>query len=154
MSPLTIREATPQDIPAILSLYREAQIDDSQIDETSAFTPEEAVAHLASLARYPYYRVFVALIGQTIVGTYELIILDNMAKRGLKSAIVEDVAVSPAYQGQGIGRAMMHHALEQCRQAACYKLTLSSNLKRTSAHRFYDSLGFTRHGYSFQTHLP
>jgi len=149
MPPITIREATPQDIPAILHLYREAQIDDA-----TAFTPEEAVAHLASLARYPDYRVFVALLEENVVGTYELLIMDNLAKRGLKSAIVEDVAVHPQHQGQGIGRAMMHHALAQARQAACYKLTLSSNLKRDSAHRFYDSLGFTRHGYSFQTHLP
>ena len=33
--------------------------------------------------------------------------------------------------------------------AGCYKMALSSNLKREAAHRFYDSLGFGRHGYSF-----
>jgi len=82
------------------------------------------------------------------------VILDNMAKRGLKSGVVEDVAVHPEHQGQGIGRAMMQHALDQCRLAACYKMTLSSNLKREGAHLFYDSLGFTKHGYSFQIELP
>ena len=77
-----------------------------------------------------------------------------MAKRGLKSGVVEDVAVHPNYQGRGVGRTMMQNALDQCRSAGCYKLTLSSNLKREGAHRFYDSLGFTRHGYSFQMELP
>jgi GNAT superfamily N-acetyltransferase len=48
-----------------------------------------------------------------------------------------------------VGRAMMAHAIEQCRKAGCYKLALSSNLKREDAHRFYESLGFERHGYSF-----
>jgi GNAT superfamily N-acetyltransferase len=79
--------------------------------------------------------------------------MDNMAKRGRRSGIVEDVAVDPQYQGRGIGRAMMQHALEQCRRADCYKLVLSSNLKREDAHRFYDSLGFKRHGYSFRVEL-
>jgi len=64
--------------------------------------------------------------------------------------VVEDVAVLPAWQGHGIGRAMMEHARAQCRTAGCYKLSLSSNLKREAAHRFYDALGFERHGYSFQ----
>jgi hypothetical protein len=30
-----------------------------------------------------------------------------------------------------------------------YKLALSSNLRRLDAHRFYDTMGFARHGYSF-----
>jgi GNAT superfamily N-acetyltransferase len=40
------------------------------------------------------------------------------------------VGVAPQRQGQGIGRAMMAHALEECRKAGCYKLALSTNVKR------------------------
>jgi hypothetical protein len=40
----------------------------------------------------------------------------------------------------------MGHACEECRLAGCYKLTLSSGLPREGAHRFYESLGFERHG--------
>ena len=149
MNDLAIRAANERDIPAILKLYR-----DAGIDGEIGFTVEEAVAHFALLRTYPYFQVFVAVSGETVFGTYELVILDNMAKRGRKSGIVEDVAVDPEHQGSGIGRAMMQHALDQCRLAACYKMTLSSNLKREGAHRFYDSLGFTRHGYSFQIELP
>ena len=149
MDNITIRKATMQDIPAILALYR-----DAEIDGDDGFTSEEATEHLVSLNRYPYFHVFVALRDGVFAGTYEFVILDNMAKRGRKSGGVEDVAVSPYLQGKGIGRAMMEHALEECRLAGCYKLTLSSNLKREGAHRFYDALGFARHGYSFQVELP
>jgi GNAT superfamily N-acetyltransferase len=148
MNDLTIREAAEEDIPAILALYSAASIGDGE-----NFTVDEALLHLTSLSQYPSFRVFVALVDRTIVGTYELLIMDNMAKRGKRSGIVEDVAVDPHTQGQGIGRAMMQHALEQCRQAECYKLTLSSNLKRDDAHRFYDALDFKRHGYSFQIEM-
>lgn len=39
-------------------------------------------------------------------------------------------------------------------ESGCYKLALSSNLKREKAHAFYDALDFERHGYSFRMALP
>jgi len=144
MIPVDIREATEADVPDLLRAYRE-----SGIDAGEAFTPDEARAQFARLARYPSYRFFIAIVDGAFAATYALIILDNLAKRGVKAGVVEDVAVLPEFQGKGVGRAMMSHAREECRRAGCYKMTLSSNLKRTGAHAFYDSLGFERHGYSF-----
>jgi len=80
--------------------------------------------------------------------------MHNLGHLGAPSAIVEDVAVAPALQGNGIGKAMMQFALELCRGKGCYKLMLSSNLKREQAHAFYDSLGFERHGFSFRVDVP
>jgi GNAT superfamily N-acetyltransferase len=144
MSDITMREATENDLASILRIYESAGI-----NADGNFMLEEAREHLMIFRRYPCYRIFVALLSEQIVGTFALLIMDNLAKRGRKSAVIEDVAVDPACQGRGIGRAMMHHARELCREAGCYKLVLSSNLKREEAHRFYDALGFSRHGYSF-----
>lgn len=144
MTDVTIREATESDLPEILRAYAAAGIDGGR-----SFSVEEATEHFACLRRYPSYRIFVALVDGGVAGTYALAILDNLAKRGAKCGVVEDVAVMPERQGKGVGRAMMDHAREQCRLAGCYKLTLSSGLPREGAHRFYDSLGFERHGYSF-----
>lgn len=149
MKDLLIREAGEDDIPAILALYAAAGIG----DETQ-FTVKQAGEHLAVLKQYPSFRLFVAVAGQAVIGSYELLIMDNLPKRGRRSGIVDAVAVHPEHQGKGVGRAMMRHALEECRLGGCYKLTLSSNLKREDAHRFYDSLGFQRHGYSFHVELP
>jgi GNAT superfamily N-acetyltransferase len=144
MREVVIREACEADLPAILRAYTEAGIGGGE-----SFTLEEARVQFARLLRYPSYRVFVAESAGEIAGTYALIVLDNLAKRGAKAGVVEDVAVFPAQQHKGIGQAMMAHAREECRAAGCYKLTLSSGLPREGAHRFYDSLGFERHGYSF-----
>jgi ribosomal protein S18 acetylase RimI-like enzyme len=148
MDDAAIREAVESDLPAILGVYSEAGIDSGD-----AFSVEEARAQLARFRQYPSCRVFVAELGVKIAGTYTLLILDKLGKRGTPAGVVEDVAVVPRYQGRGIGRAMMRHAMEECRAAGCYKLTLSSNLKREAAHRFYDGLGFERHGYSFRIEL-
>jgi len=48
---------------------------------------------------------------------------------------------------------MIRFALQRCREADCYKLALSSNLKRAGAHAFYESLGFVKQGYSFVADL-
>jgi GNAT superfamily N-acetyltransferase len=148
MPAIEIRDATDGDLPAILHLLAESGIDGGR-----SFTLDEARAHLARMRLWPGFRLLAAVADGEIAGTYSLAIVDKLGKRGTPSGVVEDVAVAPHRQGQGIGRAMMEHALQECRKAGCYKLALSSNLKREGAHRFYESLGFERHGYSFAVFL-
>ncbi|MDR7151606.1 GNAT superfamily N-acetyltransferase [Hydrogenophaga palleronii] len=147
---LLIREALEADLPSVLALYAQPGLDDGEV-----LSPEEARTVWRQFARYPSYRLFVAQDEtNTIVGSYALLVMHNLAHRGTPSAIAEDVVVSDAHQRQGIGRALMAHALQQARAAGCYKLALSSNARRTEAHTFYRSLGFAQHGLSFliETH--
>jgi GNAT superfamily N-acetyltransferase len=66
---------------------------------------------------------------------------------------VEDVVVDQAHQGRGVGTEMMRHAIAEARSRRCYKVALSSNMKRDRAHAFYEGLGFRRHRYSFLVEL-
>jgi GNAT superfamily N-acetyltransferase len=141
---IEIRDAKSSDLAGVLRVLA-----DSGIDGGQSFTLEEAREHLERIRRWPNYRLIVAVADGEIVGTYALMVIDKLGKRGIPAGLVEDVAVLPSMQGQGIGKAMMKHAIEECRKAGCYKVALSSNLKRGEAHRFYESLGFERHGYSF-----
>lgn len=141
---LQIRQATQKDIASVLDLYAQPDLDDGQM-----LSQEAAQEVFAQFSRYPNYRLFVALDGDTVVGTYALLVMHNLAHRGMPSAIAEDVVVAADRQGQGIGRHMMAHAVAEARAAGCYKLALSSNRKRTQAHAFYESLGFAQHGLSF-----
>jgi GNAT superfamily N-acetyltransferase len=146
MTQVEIRDACEEDLPAVLRILAE-----SGVDGDESFTLDEARQHFARMRQLPGYRLLVATVEGEVVGTYALAIMQKMGKRGTPAGVVEDVAVAPSRQGQGIGRAMMEHAREACRSAGCYKLALSSNLRREDAHRFYDSLGFERHGFSFVT---
>jgi GNAT superfamily N-acetyltransferase len=137
MVQLEIRDATDGDLPGILRVLA-----DSGIDGGSSFDLDEARLHLAQIRSWPNFRLLAAVVEGEVAGTYSLVVMDKLGKRGTPAGVVEDVAVAPARQGQGIGRAMMAHALEECRKAGCYKLALSSNARRGAAHRFYESLGF------------
>jgi GNAT superfamily N-acetyltransferase len=119
------------------------------VDDGKVLPTKQAQGILARIRSYPEYRIYVAKTGDRIVGTFALLIMDNLAHMGAPSAVVEDVVVQPDRQGKGIGKQMMQFAIRRCKEIGCYKLSLSSNLKREVAHRFYESLGFRRHGYSY-----
>lgn len=141
-----IRPATEADLPAILALYRD-------VGDSHVLPRHRAQAIFRRLQSYPDYVVYVAVSAGEIVGTFALLIMDNLAHLGAPSGVVEDVVVRRDRQGRGIGRRMMQLARERCRERGCYKMTLSSSLRRDAAHRFYETLGFKRHGYSFLMEL-
>ena len=144
MVKVEIREAIDADLPAILSLYAQPDLDDGKV-----LSIERAQKILARIRSYPDYRIYAAKAGEEIVGTFALLIMDNLAHMGAPSGVIEDVVVDPNWQAKGIGKQIMQFALQRCRDMGCYKLALSSNLKRQVAHQFYESLGFQRHGYSY-----
>jgi GNAT superfamily N-acetyltransferase len=145
---ISIREAIADDLPGVLPLYAQPEIDDGK---TLPMGKAESI--FARFARYPDYTLYVAELGTRIVGSFALLIMDNLGHLGAPSAIVEDVVVDPALHGHGIGRTMIGFAMERARAEGCYKLMLSSNAKRERAHAFYEALGFERHGYSFRVAL-
>jgi GNAT superfamily N-acetyltransferase len=146
IEPALIRKASTGDLTAILALYAE-------VGDTDRLDLGEAERILDRMARYPDYAVYVAERENEIVGTFALLIMDNLAHCGAPSGVVEDVVVHPHWQGQGVGKAMMQFAMERCAEAGCYKLVLSGNIMREPAHRFYESLGFQVHGYSFRVDI-
>jgi GNAT superfamily N-acetyltransferase len=139
------REASKEELPEVLRLYAQPDFDDGKVLPLS-----EAEDIFERIAHYPDYKIYVALSEVQIVGTFALLIMDNLGHLGTPSAIIEDVAVDPQWQGRGVGKTMMRHALQVCREKGCYKVVVSSNLRRERAHAFYESLNFERHGYSFR----
>ena len=146
-----IRQATVDDLSDILSLYAQPDMDNNKV-----ISLENAKELFDQFSQYPNYHLYVACYPNAdnkVVGTFALLVLHNIGHQGSPSAIVEDVVVSSSHQSQTIGSEMMTHAMVLARQAGCYKLALSSNQKRQRAHTFYESLGFEKHGYSFQIKL-
>ncbi|HZE38116.1 MAG TPA: GNAT family N-acetyltransferase [Stackebrandtia sp.] len=55
------------------------------------------------------------------------------------------LAVAPAFQGRGVGRALVNACLERGRQLGCHSAVICTRGGGTGpAHRLYESLGFTR----------
>ena len=142
---LAIRIADEKDLPEIIRIYAQPGMDNNDV-----ISLQQAKLIFKKMQSYPDYHLYVAIIPENqTVGTFSLLIVDNLVHNGGISAMIEAVAVDPAYQSQGIGKFMMQFAMEECKSKRCGKLVLSSNLKRKNAHQFYESLGFKQHGISF-----
>lgn len=105
----------------------------------------EAERVFERIGRYPNYKIYVAVFEDMIVGTFTLLIMDNLGHMGAPSSVIEYVAVDPAWQSKGVGKWMMRHALRLAALNKSYKAVLSSNMMREKAHKFYGSLGFEKH---------
>lgn len=145
---INIRQAGKQDLPKILEIYEllsNPEDEPISIDEVSGI--------FERINSYPDYKVYIVESEGQTVGTFALLIMDNMAHGGLPSGILEDMAIVPDWQRKGIGKQIMEFAMDYCRGKGCYKMQLSSNVKRQPAHAFYEGLGFVRYGYAFTKDL-
>lgn len=142
---IRIREAHEDDVEGILKIYSQPSIDNGD-----CLSHEEAKEIFRTIGSYPDYRIYVSEIDKSIVGTIAVLIMHNIGHLGKKSAVFESIAVLPEWQGRGIGKKMLEHAMAICKKNGCYKITLSANIKREKAHQFYESLGFVQHGISFK----
>lgn len=143
-----IRPACRDDLSAVVALYRDLESGSSRVDLPIA----EAI--FERIQKYPDYKIYLAFKGEMAAGTFALMIMDAIGERCAPVGIVEDVVVARSLRSKGIGRAMILFAMARCADAGCYKMMLSTNARRTEAHRFYEALGFERHGFSFVVHLP
>jgi N-acetylglutamate synthase and related acetyltransferases len=143
---MMIRQAGEPDLPKLIELLQE-------MDAEDRLETEEYRAIWNKINQYPYYKTFVIEEQDMIIGTCSLIIIDNLGHRGAKLAIAENMIIRQECRGKGIGRQMMQYVIARTQEEECYKLMLSSNKKRTLAHRFYEQLGFEQHGISFKIDL-
>ena len=142
---MTIRPATSSDLNAILDLV----VDQLDYPDENSLTVNSAMPILVEIQRDPHHHLFVAEENDTIMGTFMLIIVQQLAHGGSRSAIIEDVAVQSAAQGRGVGTRMMSYAVDFAREQGCSKIVLSSGKTRDRAHEFYEKNGYRQHGMSF-----
>lgn len=150
MTDLQMRIATAADIPTLIDLY-------AQMDDEPPLPAETVTQVFQEIANYPNYDIYLASLKEspeTVIGTFSLIFLPTMMHPGYhKYAEIDSVTILPAYRCRGFGKQMMQFALHISREAGCYKMSLSSNVLRIHAHKFYEDLGFQKHGWSFSLTL-
>ena len=142
-----VRIARESDLAALDALYRELHL-----DSYARFAVPRARMRAAfrRLARDRNHRILVAERARRIIGTAHVIVVPHLG-HGLKPlAIVENVVVAADSRSSGVGQALMAAATALARRRGCYKLALTSNLRRMRAYKFYERLGWrrTHYGYS------
>ena len=143
MSDLRIRIATKEDLPMLNQLY-------ADMDNKPLLSKETITNIWEEIQQVPSYYIYLTYLENKAIGTFSLLFVPTMMHRGFhQSAILDSVTIATNYRSQGYGKKMIQEALKISADRGCYKVTLSSNLKRDRAHNFYESLGFKQHGWSF-----
>ena len=137
------RLAGRRDVPAILELLAD---DDITRDRGFGVVPEEVDA--ATWAAFeaidadPRNELIVADDGGAVVGTCQLTFIPGLSRGGGERMTIEAVRVRADLRGRGVGRQLMAYALSRARERGCRMAQLTTDKRRTGAHRFYASLGF------------
>lgn len=135
-SKLTIREFQPGDEAAFRELNEE------WIERYFRIEPKEAVVladpkgTLLDLGG----RIFFAVVDGRCVGCCALRCMNDTEFE------VAKMAVTPDFQGAGIGRKLLHAVIEAGRSSGARRLYLETNHQLKPAIRLYESLGFRHMG--------
>ncbi len=142
MDDVVFRVAGRADVPAVVALLaddtlgaaRETVGEDVDASYWRAFEAIDAD---------PRNLLVVADRGGEVVGTMQLTFIPSLSHRGGERAEIEAVRVRADQRGAGLGHAMIRWAVDQARGRGCRLVQLATDKRRTDAHRFYESLGFT-----------
>lgn len=135
--PLEIRPATPADVPQILAFIRELALYEREPDAVLA---TEADLLRDAFGPIPYFRCVIADHNGTPAG-FALFFNSYSTWRGHHGIRLEDLYVSPAHRGQGIGKSLLQHVAQIAVAEGCPRLEWDVLDWNQPAIDFYHSQG-------------
>ena len=109
------------------------------VPQLSSSSPPPGEDALRAMIDAPGTTVFVARLGDAIVGTLTLVVF--RIPTGVR-AWIEDVVVDDAARGRGAGEALTRAALAKAAELGAKTVELTSRPSREAANRLYQRLGF------------
>jgi len=134
---MEVRQVQLEEIDGVLDLY-----DEYDRPRSPRPTNEEIRTIYASILRSGGC-VVGAFAADGLVGTCTVNLCANLSWSGRPYAIIENVIVSRASRGQGVGKAILQYAMSFAQQAGCYKVALMTGSKDPATLEFYESAGFS-----------
>jgi GNAT superfamily N-acetyltransferase len=136
---LTIRAATPNDVPTILALVRELA--------TYERAPDAVVATEADFLRNgfgerPFFRTLLAESDGAVVG-FALYFFGYSTWSGAPVLYLEDLFVPPVHRKQRVGLSLMRALAREATTTGCKRFVWQVLDWNEPAIRFYESLGAT-----------
>lgn len=152
MSEIVIRNANADDLPFVVNLI-EADGMSGTTEDTANPQGPGYMAALAAIDADPNQMLLIAELDGEAVGTFQLTFMPGIARKGAWRCTIETVHVAARHRNKRIGETMMAWALDTARQRGCVTAQLTSNKKRTDAHRFYERIGFSKSHEGFKIYL-
>ena len=143
---MEIRKAAPAEIPQILKLLVQVNMvhHNGRPDLFKGPATKYSEKELKKLLPDETRPVFVCMDGDTLFG-YAFCILkevkDDRLLESCKTLYVDDLCVDENRRGNGVGKALMTHAVQYAKDCGCHNVTLNVWSFNEKAMRFYQSFG-------------
>jgi GNAT superfamily N-acetyltransferase len=144
-----LRQATAADISAIVRLLADDELGHSR----ESGDERVYAAAFADIERDPNNMILVIDMDGVVAGCAQLTIIAGLGRRAVTRGQIESVRVASSHRGQGLGRWFMEELIDAARRHGCGLVQLTSDTRRTDAHRFYESLGFAASHIGFKLAL-
>ena len=149
-SPITIRPATPADLPTVgklgaLLVRLHHDFDPERFIPAAPRTEQRYASFLGSQLDEPNVVILVAERNGEVVGyTYGAVEhYDYMALRG-PAGVVYDIVVDPAHRGHGVGRQLLDATITALGARGAPRVVLSTAERNETAQRLFERAGFRR----------
>ena len=143
---ITVRPATKDDIPSLMSLL--VQVDmvhhNGRPDLFRGPTTKYTEAELAAILSDPATPVFVGVDESGRVLGHGFCVMQHAGGRLMEehdTLYIDDICVDENARGLGVGRALYDHILAFAREKGCYNVTLNVWTCNPGAMKFYEKLG-------------
>lgn len=115
-------------------------------------TPEQVIARMARVAEDDRYAAFVAEVDGAVAGFLGL--QTGWAyEHDVPFARIITLVVDARVRRRGVGARLVEFAEVWAGERGARRLMLNTNVRREEAHRFYESVGFSRTGYRYARSL-
>ena len=134
-----IRHTEPNELPALLALYEHLHAADEPL-------PDAATMQRVwdDICRDPKLYCLVAEVDGEFVASCILAIIPNLTRGARPYGLIKNVVTHADYRRQGIGTALLRHALDVAWAHNCYKVMLLTGRKDEGVFHFYEKAGFQR----------
>ena len=134
---LTFREIECSELDQLLYLYKHLHANDFPLP------PKEKVEKVwQNICDNPELLYLGAYVGDILVSTCNLSIIQNMTRGCKPYGMIENVCTHPKHRRQKIGKRLIQYTLNIAWKNDCYKTMLLTGRKNKDVHKFYISSGF------------
>jgi len=135
MGNILIRQATESDLPAIEKLMAELM---EAVDDGEGFSTNMVSGNYQNLLNNDSSHILVAESDGAVTGIINVAIRRTLLHPGA-SGLIDELVVTESYRGKGVGKKLIHAAVERCRELGCCEIEVSTEVTNINARKFYKS---------------
>lgn len=137
---MEIRECLPKDLPAV----QELMVELAGYSDVSAPGKQEIEKTYETMSgERTFYRNWVALDGNTVVGFLSLVLYKTILHPN-GTALINELVVDQGHRRQGVATSLVEHAVRFAEAEKAEEIEVGTEFQNTNAHKFYRKTDFDK----------